>query len=75
MEQIVQVIGLSKGWVCRLRNRFIAGAAVGDKGKSVRGGRHRECFTPEQEAELLKPFLGSTSVGGILVISHIKTII
>ncbi|BBJ22625.1 hypothetical protein [Candidatus Nitrotoga sp. AM1P] len=39
-------IGLSKGWACRLRNQFIAGGAIGDKGKSVRGGRHREYFPP-----------------------------
>ena len=52
LEQTAQAIGLSKGWTCRLRNQFIAGDAVGDKGKSVRGGRHREHFTPACEAEL-----------------------
>lgn len=68
LEQTAQAIGLSKGWTCRLRNQFIAGSAVGDKGKSVRGGRRREHFTPEREAELLKPFLESASIGGILVV-------
>ena len=72
LEQTAQAIGLSKGWACRLRNQFIAGGAVGDKGRSVRGGRHREHFTPEREAELLKPFLESASIGGILVVSQIK---
>lgn len=72
MEQTAQAIGLSKGWACRLRNQFIAGRVVGDKGKSVRGGRHREHFTPEREAELLKPFFESASVGGILVVGQIK---
>ena len=72
LEQTAQAIGLSKGWTCRLRNQFIAGGAVGDKGKFVRGGRHREHFTPEREAELLKPFLESASIGGILVVSQIK---
>ena len=72
LEQTAQAIGLSKGWACRLRNQFIAGGAVGDKGKSVRGGRRREHFTPEREAELLKPFLESASIGGILVVSQIK---
>lgn len=72
LEQTAQAIGLSKGWTCRLRNQFIAGDAVGDRGKSVRGGRHREHFTPEREAELLKPFLESASIGGILVVSQIK---
>jgi transposase len=72
LEQTAQAIGLSKGWACRLRNQFIAGEAVGDKGKSVRGGRHREHFTPERETELLKPFLESASIGGILVVGQIK---
>ena len=45
---------------------------MGDKGKAVRGGRRREHFTPEREAELLKPFLESASIGGILVVSQIK---
>ena len=72
LEQAAQAIGLSKGWTCRLRNEFIAGKAVGDKGNSARGGRHREHFTPEREAELLKPFLEPASIGGILVVSQIK---
>ena len=72
MEQTAQAIGLSKGWACRLRNRFIAGEIVGEQGKSVRGGRRRENFTFEQEGELLKPFLESASSGGILVVGQIK---
>lgn len=38
LEQTAQAIGLSKGWVCRMRNKFITGEAVGDQGKSVHGG-------------------------------------
>ena len=72
LEQTAQAIGLSKGWVCRMRNKFITGEAVGDQGKSVHGGWHRENFTPEREAELLKPFLESAGVGGILVVGQIK---
>jgi hypothetical protein len=45
LEQTAQAIGLSKGWMCRLRNQFIAGGTVGDKGKSVRGGRHVLCLS------------------------------
>ena len=72
LEQTAQAIGLSKGWTCRLRNQFIAGETVGDQGKSVRGGRRRENFTIEREAELLKPFLESASSGGIMVVGQIK---
>lgn len=72
LEQAAEAIGLSRGWACRLRNQFIAGKVVGDKGKAVRGGRRRENFSYEREAELLKPFLESASSGGILVVGQIK---
>ena len=39
LEQTVKTFGLSKDWTCRLRNQFIAGGAVDNKGKSVRGVR------------------------------------
>lgn len=72
LEQAAEAIGLSKGWACRLRNQFIAGKVVGDKGKAVRGGRRRENFSHEREAVLLQPFLESASNGGILVVGQIK---
>lgn len=72
LEQTAEAIGMSKGWTCRLRNQFIAGRPVDDRGTAVRGGRRRENFSPEQEAALLKPFLESASVGGILVVGQIK---
>jgi hypothetical protein len=72
LEQAAEAIGLSRGWACRLRNQFIAGKVVGDKGKAVRGGRRRENFSYAREAELLKPFLESASNGGILVVGQIK---
>ena len=72
LEQTAEAIGVSRGWACRLRNQFIAGKVVGDKGKAVRGGRHRENFSHERKAELLKPFLESASNGGIFVVGQIK---
>ena len=72
LEQTAEAIGVSRGWACRLRNQFIAGKVVGDKGKAVRGGRRRENFSHEREAELLKPFLELASNGGILVVGQIK---
>ena len=65
LEQTAEAVGVSRGWACRLRNPFIAGNGVGDKGKSVRGGRRRENFSHEREAERLKPFLESANHGGI----------
>jgi transposase len=72
LKQAAEAIGVSRGWACRLRNQFIAGNVVGNKGKAVRGGRRRENFSHEREAELLKPFLESASHGGILVVGQIK---
>ena len=72
LEQTAEAIGISRGWACRFRNQFIAGKVVGDKGKAVRGGRRRENFSHEREAELLKPFLESASHGGILVVGQIN---
>ena len=72
LAQTGQVIGISSGWVCRLRNRFIRGEIVDDGGKPARGGRRNENFTCEQEAELLKPFLQEAGIGGILVVGEIK---
>jgi len=39
------------------------------KASQCGGERHTEHFTPEREAELLKPFLESASTSGILVVS------
>ena len=72
LGKAAEVIGLSKGWVCRLRNQFISGNRIGTQGKSVRGGRRREYFTQEQEVELLEPFLKSARTGGILIVNQIK---
>lgn len=72
LAQTAQAIGISPGWVCRLRNQFIRGEIVDDGGKPARGGRRNENFTYEQEAELLKPFLEEASTGGILVVGEIK---
>jgi transposase len=72
LGQTAQAVGISSGWVCRLRNQFIRGEVVDDGSTPARGGRHRENFTYEQEAELLKPFLDEASKGGILVVGKIK---
>lgn len=72
LAQTGQAIGISPGWVCRLRNQFIRGEIVDDGGSSARGGRRNENFTYGQEAGLLKPFLKEASIGGILVAGEIK---
>ena len=72
LKQTAEAIGMSRGWTCRLRNQFIAGRTVDDRGTAARGGRRRENFSPEQEAAFLKPFLESARAGEILVVGQIK---
>ena len=72
LEQTAEVIGLSPGWVSRLRNSFIGGNVLDARGAAVRGGRRRQSFTVEQEAALLLTFLEQASMGGVLVVNPIK---
>jgi transposase len=69
LDQTAEVVGLSKGWVSRMRNQFIA---VAEELLPTQGGRRRQSFSREREAELLKPFLELAQRGGVLVVSQIK---
>ena len=71
-EQTARVIGQSKGWTCRVRNRFLPVETVGDGQRQRPGGRRRENLSVEREAEVLAPFLERASLGGILVVPQIK---
>jgi len=75
LEATAAIIGLSVGWTSRLRNAFIRGDVVGDGSTPARGGRHHANFTPEQEIEVLKPFIDRARNGGILVVPEIKPLI
>lgn len=72
LAQAAQITGLSVGWVSKLRNRYIQGKPVGDGSVPARGGRRRQNFTLEEEAEVLKPFLDKAKEGGILVVGEIR---
>ena len=69
LDQTAEVVGLSKAWVSRMRNKF---TAVPDEEKPTQGGRRRQSFSRERKAELLKPFLELAARGGVLVVSQIK---
>ncbi|MDR2614733.1 MAG: winged helix-turn-helix domain-containing protein [Candidatus Accumulibacter sp.] len=71
LEQTAEALGLTPGWVSHLRNRFIAGERV--NGEPARGGRRHAHFTPEEEADLLRPFFEETARGSPLLVSRIKT--
>ena len=72
LEQTAQVIGVSLGWACQLRRRFIAGRFVGAAGAPEAGGRKRQNMTIAQEREFLAPFIAQAQTGGVLVVGQIK---
>ena len=72
LEQTARVLGVSPGWVCQLRRRFITGRLVGAAGAPAAGGRRRQNMTIEQEREFLAPFIEQAQTGGVLVVGQIK---
>ena len=72
LQQTAQAIGVSVGWACQLRRRFIREGGVGGADRARPGGRRRENMTREEEAKFLEPFFEQAKVGGILVVGEIK---
>ena len=72
MEETAKAIGVSKGWACQLRMRFIRSGGLCTVQKSARGGRRRENMSLEEETAFLAPFFEKASRGGILVVGEIK---
>ena len=72
LADTAQVIGVSTGWACQLRRRFMLGHVAGAADVPKPGGRNRQNMTIEEEREFLAPFLASAAAGGILVVSEIK---
>lgn len=72
LKQTAQVIGVSLGWACQLRRRFITGRFVGASGAPAPGGRKRQNMSVEQEREFLAPFIEQAQTGGVLVVGQIK---
>ena len=72
MEQVAAIIGVSKGWACRLRINFIRSGGFESRDKPQRGGRRRENMSKEEEVLFLAPFFENAAKGGILVVNEIK---
>lgn len=72
LADTAQAIGVSIGWVCQLRRRFMQGKVVGALDAPTPGGRKRENMSLAEEREFLAPFLDSAAAGGVLVVSQIK---
>lgn len=72
MEQTAKAIGVSPGWACQLRNRFMKEGSISEAGKPLRGGRRRENMSIEEERAFLLPFFENAKTGGFLVVNNIK---
>ena len=72
LADTAQVIGVSPGWACQLRKRFMRGQVVGAPDAPTPGGRKRENMSVAQEREFLAPFLELAAAGGVLVVGQIK---
>jgi transposase len=72
LAQTAQAIGVSVGWACQLRRRFILAGGRPEVERPGPGGRRRENMTREEEVAFLAPFFEKASVGGILVVGEIK---
>jgi transposase len=72
IEQTAVIIGVSKGWACRLRSEFIRHGGIRKDKKGSHGGRRRENMSHEEEVVFLAPFFEKASKGGILVVGAIK---
>ena len=69
--QIAQLLGWSTATVHVLHSRWAReGDAIFDL--RGRGGRRHQHLTPEQEAELLAPFVGRADAGGVLTVVEIQ---
>ena len=72
LADTAQVIGVSPGWACQLRRRFMRGQVCDAVDAPKAGGRKRQNMTIKEEREFLAPFLESAAAGGILVVGEIK---
>lgn len=73
IDQVAAVLGISKGWACQLRRRFIQSGGLPAETKPKRGGRRRELMSQEEESAFLAPFFDKASHGGIVIVSEIKS--
>ena len=71
IAQTAEVIGISKGWACRLRTEFIRQGCVFEETRPSRGGRRRENMTIDEEKAFLAPFFEKMSKEGTLVVREV----
>jgi transposase len=70
-SEIAQLLGWSTATVHVMHSRWAKeGEAIFDV--RSRGGRHHQYLTPEQEQELLAPFVQRAQAGGMLTVSEVQ---
>src|SRR5450756_910897 len=72
IEQTARAIGVSTGWACQLRNRFIREGGIYREDKPLRGGRRRANMSLEEEEAFLAPFFDKAKVGGTVSYTHLR---
>ena len=65
-------LGVSPGWACQLRRRFIQNPSPRMGDAPGAGGRKRQNMSLQEEREFLAPFLETAAQGGVLVVGQIK---
>lgn len=71
--QIAQLLGWSTGTVYVIHSRWAKeGEAIFDLGQ--RGGRHHQHLRPEQETQILAPFVAQATAGGMLKVAEIQRV-
>jgi transposase len=69
--QIATALGWQVGSVRQVHSDYLRQGETALWSKAV-GGRHRQNLTPEQEQELLLPFLEQAAAGGVLVVAPVQ---
>ena len=72
LTDTADAIGVSPGWACQLRRRFIHSPSSGVVDAPGAGGRKRQNMNLQEEREFLAPFLETAAQGGVLVVGQIK---
>lgn len=71
IEQTAAVLGVSRGWACQLRRRFIAAGCLVRRTPPVE--RPHACLKRAEEAAFLAPFIERAQAGQIVVVAEIRT--
>ena len=71
VTETARMLGISPGWVSKLRGQFIGGKRL-EADEAPRGGRFHSYQTLDEETAFLKPYLETAQTGGVLVVPPLK---